>query len=62
MIHVIDEGHVLPNGIIFYPFGSLSFGFRFRYGPKLPVSKLRSKIFQFRYSKIAKKLYVGRVN
>lgn len=56
MIHIREEGGVLRQGFNFYPLGDKSsFGFIFRYGPKIPLTNLGSKAFWFRYSKITKK-------
>lgn len=55
MIHIIKKDRILQNGLNFYPLSDEnSFGFKFRYGPRLITSGLGSKIFQFRYSKMAK--------
>ena len=44
------------NGVNFYPLtDKSSFGFRFRYGHKNPLTGFRSKIFWFRYSRITQR-------
>ncbi len=56
MIHIREEGGTLRNGFNFYPLSDKgSFGFIFRYGPKIPLTSLGSKAFWFRYSKHTKK-------
>ncbi len=56
MIHVRKEGTKLHNGFNFYPLSDKhSFGFIFRYGPKMPLTDLGSKAFWCRYSKELKK-------
>lgn len=56
MIHITEEGGVIRNGVNFYPLtDKKSFGFRFRYGPKIPLTEFRSKIFWFRYSRITQR-------
>jgi hypothetical protein len=52
MIYFRHEGDTVSNGINFYPLTSVSsFGFRIRMGDKL---------FRVRYSKVAKKWFIGR--
>ena len=56
MIHFRKEGENVHNGFNFYPLSDKnSFGFIFRYGPKIPLTNLGSKAFWFRYSKHTKK-------
>ena len=56
MIHIRREGGKLHNGFNFYPLSDKgSFGFIFRYGPKIPLTDLGSKVFWFRYSRTTKK-------
>lgn len=60
MFHIRKEGEILHNGFNFYPLkDKRSFGFIFRYGKKIPQTKLGSKAFWFRYSKIAKIWIIG---
>ena len=60
MFHIRKEGGVMHNGFNFYPLSDKgSFGFIFRYGPKIPQTEFGSKTWSFRYSKTAKKLFVG---
>jgi hypothetical protein len=60
MIHIIKEDKLVHNGINFYPLSDeYSFGFKFRYGPNLFMSKLGSKLFCFRYSKMSKSWIIG---
>jgi hypothetical protein len=60
MIHITEEGGTLKNGFNFYPLrDTSSFGFRFRYGPKMHMNNLRSKLFIFRYSKQTKRWIIG---
>ena len=52
MIHIRKEGETIYNGFSFYPLSDKgSFGFVFRYGKKIPMTNLGSKVFWFRYSK-----------
>ena len=61
MIHIRQEGGVIRNGFNFYPLtDTSSFGFVFRYGKKLPIVNLGSKVFWFRYSKKNKKWIIGK--
>lgn len=63
MIHIRKEGGELYNGFNFYPISDKnSFGFVFRYGKKIPLTNLGSKAFRFRYSKNAKKWFIGFTN
>ena len=56
MMHIRHEGAKMHNGFNFYSLKDKnSFGFIFRYGPKIPLTDLGSKAFWFRYSKITKK-------
>lgn len=56
MIRFRKEGENVHNGFNFYPLSDKgSFGFIFRYGPKIPLTDLGSKAFWFRYSKHTKK-------
>jgi len=56
MIHIRKERSQLHNGFNFYPLSNeYSFGFIFRYGPKIPLTNLGSKAVWVRYSKINKK-------
>lgn len=56
MIHIRHEGEKIHNGFNFYPLNDKSsFGFIFRYGDKIPMTNLGSKLFWFRYSKNTKK-------
>ena len=56
MIHWKKEGEKIHNGFSFYSlFDKNSFGFVFRYGKKIPMTNLGSKVFWFRYSKNTKK-------
>jgi hypothetical protein len=57
-----QEGEEIHNGFNFYPLTDKgSFGFIFRYGPKIPLTDLGSKIFRFRYSKITKKWIIKHI-
>lgn len=59
MIHIIQECGKLYNGFNFYPLSNTSsFGFKFRYGRKIPATELGSKLFVVRYSKANKKWYI----
>lgn len=61
MMHVRQEGEKLHNGFNFYPLSDdSSFGFVFRYGPKIPETDLGSKAFWFRYSKNTKQWIIKR--
>lgn len=54
MIYFRHEGDKISNGINFYPLTSMtSFGFRVRLGEKL---------WRVRYSKYAKKWFIGRMD
>jgi hypothetical protein len=47
MIHITQEGGVIRNGVNFYPLtDKSSFGFRFRYGPKIPLNGLYKETFR----------------
>ena len=60
MFHIRDEGGKLYNGFNFYKLSDPnSFGFVFRYGPKIPTTDLGVKAFWFRYSKNNKKWIIG---
>lgn len=62
MFHIRQEGQKLHNGFSFYPLSDkTSFGFTFRYGKKIPLTDLGSKVFWFRYSKITKKWTIRNV-
>lgn len=55
MIHIHHEGKPVANGLSFYPLSDkISFGFMFRYGEKIPLTTLGSKLFVWRYSKVTK--------
>jgi hypothetical protein len=59
MIHILKEGNKLHNGFNFYPLSDTrSFGFKVRYGKKIPMTELGSKLFVFRFSKLNKKWIV----
>jgi hypothetical protein len=52
MIYFRHEGDKVSNGINFYPLTSISsFGFRIR---------IKNKVYRVRYSKIAKKWFIGK--
>ena len=52
MVYFRHEGDKISNGINFYPLTSMtSFGFRIKFG---------SKLYRVRYSKFAKKWFIGR--
>ena len=56
MIYIRKEGQLIKNGFNFYPLSDeRSFGFIFRYGPKIPLTTLGYKSLWFRYSKSNKK-------
>lgn len=60
MIYVRKAGGEIKNGFNFYPLSDReSFGFIFRYGSTIPLTKFGSKAFRFRYSKNAKKWFIG---
>ena len=60
MFHWKIEGSTLHNGFNFYKLSDEnSFGFVFRYGPKIPTTNLGMKAFWFRYSKNNKKWIIG---
>lgn len=56
MFHIREEGKQIHNGFNFYRLSDKSsFGFVFRYGPKVPTTNLGTKTFWVRYSKQSKK-------
>ena len=56
MIKFYKEGDTINNGFNVYRLSNKSsFGFIFRYGSKVPLTTLGSKVFFFRYSKSSKK-------
>ena len=55
-----EEGSPIHNGFNFYRLSDKdSFGFLFRYGKKIPLTQLGSKVFCFRYSKNTNKWIIG---
>lgn len=59
MIQFIEEGSIIANGLNIYRLrDESSFGFKFRYGPYIPGTKLKQKLFSVRYSKRSKKWFV----
>lgn len=63
MIHIRrNNNDKLYNGFNFYSLSDKhSFGFLFRYGRRIPIVELGSKVFCFRYSKEAKKWFIGKL-
>lgn len=59
MIHFIEEGKTVPNGLSLYkPNDKSSFGFKYRYGRYVPGTGLKDKMFMVRYSKFLRKWFV----
>ena len=59
-MHIIKENSILHNGFNFYSLSDKSsFGFKFRYGKRIPSVNLGSKVFWFRYSKFSKHWILG---
>jgi hypothetical protein len=54
MFYIKDESDIAVNGFNFYPLSSVgNFGFRFRWN---------NIIWRFRYSKFAKKWFIGKLS
>jgi len=62
MIKFYKTGDTLSNGFNVYRLSDKdSFGFIFRYGSKIPLTKLGSKAIYFRYNKPIKKWIIDRI-
>lgn len=59
---LITEGARLENGFNFYRPSSRSIGFKFRYGKRIPMTDLGSKVWFIRWNMDSKRLFTGHLD